>query len=141
MEHGKVGLEELKRFFSRDEFARYVGVEIVDAGEGAAVVRLEVDERHRNSLGMAHGGVLFTLSDMAFAVAAHSRGHTAVAVNTTITFMKAAYGDVLLARAHEVSRNRRLATYVVEVTDGSAEVLSLFQGTVYIKKDPVVPAG
>lgn len=137
MAHDAIGIEALRAYFEKDSFAAFVGVEIVDTGPGTALVRLRVDQRHRNSLGMAHGGALFTLADMAFAVASHTRGLSAVAVNTTMTFMKAAYGDVLYARAREVSRNRRLATYLVEVTDEPGEVLCLFQGTVYIKGDPV----
>jgi acyl-CoA thioesterase len=137
MHETHVSLEGLKRYFSKDAFAELCGIEIIEAGPGSARVRLAVDGRHLNSLGMVHGGVLFTLADMAFAVAAHSRGRSAVAINTTISFMKAGRTELLFAEAREVSRNRRLATYSVQVADDSGEALCLFQGTVYIRAESI----
>ncbi len=130
-----LSLEQLRRYFIKDAFAELCGVEIVEVGPGRARVSLEVEPRHLNGLGMVHGGVLFTLADMALAAAAHSRGKSAVAVNASMSFMKAAMTDVIHAEALEVSRNRRLATYTVQVTDGSGEALCLFHGTAYIRAE------
>jgi acyl-CoA thioesterase len=132
-----ISLELLKRYFAKDAFAEFCGIEIIETGPGYAKTRLVVDARHLNSLNMAHGGILFTLADMAFAAAAHSRGKSAVAINTTISFMKAGKTDILYAEAKEVSRSSKLATYTVHVTDSSGEVLALFQGTVYIKAESI----
>ena len=133
-----LNLDQIRKYFSRDAFAELCGIEIVEVGPGYARTRLKVDERHQNGLHMAHGGVMFTLADMAFAAAAHTRGKSAVAINTTMSFVKAGKTDTLFATAREVSRNRKLATYTVEVTDNSGEVLALFQGTAYIKADSIL---
>jgi len=130
-----LSLEQLRRYFSRDAFAEFCGVEIEEVGPGRARVSLKVEPRHLNGLGMVHGGVLFTLADMALAAAAHSRGRSAVAVTASMSFMKAGMTDVIHAEAREVSRNRRLATYTVQVTDGSGEALCLCQGTAYIRAE------
>ena len=138
MHETHVDLEQLRKYFSKDAFAEFCGIEIVEAGPGYAKTRLNVDERHLNGLNMVHGGVMFTLADMAFAAAVHTRGKSAVAINTTISFMKAGRTDTLYAEAREVSRNRKLATYTVQVTDSMCEVLALFQGTAYIKTDSIL---
>jgi len=39
----------------------------------------------------------------------------------------------LSAEAREVSRNPKLATYLIEVSDDTGSLLGLFQGTVYRK--------
>jgi acyl-CoA thioesterase len=132
-----VDLEQLKKYFAKDAFAELCGIEIIEAGPGFARTRLTIDKHHLNSLGIAHGGILFTLADMAFAAAAHTRGKSAVAINTTISFIKAGKTDTLYAEAREVSRNRKLATYTVQVTDRTNEVLALFQGTVYIRGESI----
>lgn len=137
MHETHIDLERLKRYFTKDAFAELCGIEIMEAGPGFARTRLSISNRHLNSLGMAHGGIIFTLADMAFAAAAHTRGKSAVAINTTISFMKAGKTDTLYAEAREVSRNRKLATYSVQVSDAAGEVLALFQGTVYIRSESI----
>jgi acyl-CoA thioesterase len=135
-----ISLEQLKKYFSKDAFAEFCGIEIIEAGPGYAKTRLNVDKQHLNGLNMAHGGILFTLADMAFAAAAHTRGRSAVAINTTISFIKAVKAgmtNTIYAEAREVSRNRKLASYTVQVTDGSGEVLALFQGTAYIRSESI----
>jgi acyl-CoA thioesterase len=138
MHETHIDLEQLKKYFTKDAFAELCGIELIEAGPGFARTRLAVDKQHLNSLGMAHGGVVFTLADMAFAAAAHTRGKSAVAINTTISFIKAGRTDILYAEAKEVSRNRKLATYSVLVTDAAGEVLALFQGTVYIRAELIL---
>jgi len=126
-------VDDLRKYFERDRYASLCGVEIVEATFGSALVKLRIEDRHLNGLDMAHGGCLFTLADMAFAVASNSHGVPAVAVSASITYVKAVRSGVVFARAREVSRSRRLAVYAVEVTDEAGAVLCLFQGTVYIK--------
>ena len=137
MHETHVDLEQLKKYFTKDAFAELCGIELIEAGPGSARTRLTLDIQHLNSLGIAHGGIVFTLADMAFAAAAHTRGKSAVAINTTISFIKAGKTDTLYAEAKEVSRNRKLATYSVQVTDSTGEVLALFQGTVYIRAESI----
>ena len=134
-----LGLKELRQYFSKDAFARLCGIEIIEASKGYAKTRMVVEDRHLNGLGMAHGGVLFTLADMAFAAAVHSRGRVAVAINTSMSFMKAGKTDILYAEAREVSRSQKLASYTVQVTDSTGNILALFQGMAYIKAEHILP--
>jgi len=128
-------MEKIKEFFKNDRFAGYIGIELVEAGPGTAVARLKIEERHLNGVGIVHGGAVFSLADLAFAVASNSHGTVALAINADIAFLKAASEGVLTARAREVSRNRKLATYRIDVTDSDDEMIAVFQGTVYRKKD------
>lgn len=127
-----ISIDMLKKYFSRDAFAALCGIEIIQTGPGFAKTRLCVDKRHLNSQNIAHGGLLFTLADMAFGAAGLTRGKSAVGITTTMSFMKAGKTDVLYAEAREISRSRRLATYTVHVKDSSGDVIALFQGTAYL---------
>lgn len=127
--------EELQTFFRRDLFAAYVGIELLEAGNGRAVARLKLRDHHRNGLGMVQGGAIFTLADLAFAAAVNSRGRTAVAIHAAISYMKAAQGDTLIAEAQEVSCGPKIAAYTIRITESSGELISLFEGMAYRKKE------
>lgn len=127
-------MDNIMQAMKRDMFAQYIGIELVEAGGGRAVGTLQAGDDHVNGLGIVHGGAIFSLADTTFAAASNSREGTAVAVNVSITFCKAAQKGKLTAVAKEVSLNRKLATYVVEVFDGEENLVALFQGTVYRKE-------
>jgi acyl-CoA thioesterase len=55
-----------------------------------------------------------------------------------MSFLKAGKTDTLYAEAREVSRNQKLASYTVEVTDSTGEILALFQGMAYIKAEHIL---
>jgi acyl-CoA thioesterase len=121
------------QFFRDDTFAKDAGIALLDASLGRARVKMEISDRHLNSHGTVHGGVIFTLADTAFAVASNSHGIPAAAISAHISYMKSASSGTLYADAVEFARNPKLATYTVEVTDGAGERIALFQGMVYRK--------
>ena len=127
--------EELQTFFRRDLFAAFVGIELLEAGSGRALARLKLRDHHRNGLGMVQGGAIFTLADLAFAAAVNSRGRTAVAIHAAISYVKAAQGDTLIAEAQEVSCGPKIAAYTIRITESSGELISLFEGMAYRKKE------
>ena len=130
-------MERLREFFKKDQLAAALGIELVDFSAGSATVRMTVREQHYNGVSMVHGGALFTLADFAFAVASNSHGTVAVAINAAISFIKPVTTGTLTARAEEVSRGNRLATYLVRITDEHNAVIAQFQGTVFRKNDPL----
>jgi acyl-CoA thioesterase len=70
-----------------------------------------------NFQGAPHGGVIFTLADVAFAGACNAYGEDAVALSVTIDFLaQAPVGAVLVAEAHERRQGRRAGFYEVTVT-------------------------
>ena len=130
-------MEALKKFVQQDQYARHIGVEILEYDKGSARARMEIGRHHRNSAGMVHGGAIFSLADAVFSVASNSHGTLAVAINVSISFFKSATGGTLFAEAEEVSINPKLATYLITVTDDAGNKIALFQGTVYRKKDSI----
>jgi acyl-CoA thioesterase len=62
----------------------------------------------------------------------------AMGINTSISYVKAALSGTLYAEAEEQSRNHELATYTVNVSDDSGDLVALFQGMVYLKKGPII---
>lgn len=117
---------------ARDPFAASLGMQFVCGGAGRAAVRLVVGEQHLSFNGTCHGGVVFSLADMAFGLASNSHGTLAAGIDAHITYQVAVQpGDVLTATAIEVSRSRRLAVYRVDVARADGTLTSTFTGTVY----------
>ena len=96
---------------------------------------MKITPEHLNGLGIVHGGAIFTLADFTFAAASNSRGNVAVAINANISYMKSASSGILFADAKEISINHKLGTYTIDVTNEAGELIAVFQGMVYRKKE------
>ncbi len=128
-------METIRRCMAKDQFAADAGIELLAVQAGYARARMAVEPRHWNGLGTVQGGAIFTLADFAFAAAANSYGQVAVAINVSITFIKAAKAGTLWAEAREVSKNFKLGSYTVEIKDEQGELIALFQGLAYRKQE------
>lgn len=115
-----------------DAFSRWLGIEVLEAGEGRSRLRLTVRPDMVNGFGIAHGGVLFSLADSALAFCTNAAGTLSVALDCTISFPAAVQvGDVLTADAVEESTTRRMGFCRVTVTNQHDVVVGHFRGTVY----------
>lgn len=126
--------ETARTFFAADRYAALTGIEIVEAAKGSCTTRLTIEDKHLNAANVVQGGVIFTLADLAFAVASNSHGQLALAVNVNISFLQAKRGGTLFATATEVGEPNRLGAYDVLVTDESGASIARFNGMVYRKK-------
>ena len=127
--------EDMTRFFKKDKFAEYNGIWLLEAADGHARSSMTITPNHLNGLGIVHGGAIFSLADFAFAAASNSRGNVAVAINVSISYVKSASSGMLYADARETSLNHKLGTYTIDITDEAGELLAVFQGMVYRKKE------
>jgi acyl-CoA thioesterase len=129
--------ETIKEFFKGDKLAKYLGIELTDVSIGKAVAKMVVKEEHLNGIGTVHGGAIFTLADFTFAVAANSHGRVTVAINANISYMKAVTHGTLTAVAREVSLNPKIASYTVDISNDKGELIAIFQGLAYRKRDKI----
>lgn len=128
-------MEGIVRFLENDHFARLTGIELLEVAEGRAKARLKISEHHLNGVGFVHGGAIFTLADFVFAAASNSHQTLAVAINVSISYLKAVFSGTLVAEASEVAINPKLSSYTVHVRDESGNLVAIFQGMAYRKKD------
>ena len=128
-------MKTIKDCLRKDRFATLCGIELISVEPGYARASVKLQPCHWNGLGTAQGGAIFTLADFAFAAASNSHGTVAVAINVNISFLKAVTTGTLWAEAREVSKNFKLGSYTVEIKDDAGEMVALFQGMAYRKKD------
>jgi len=74
-------LPGVEAMMAGDEASRGLGIELIDQGEGRALTRMRVRDDMVNGHAMAHGGLIFTLADTAFACACNSFGPVTVAAS------------------------------------------------------------
>ena len=123
---------------ARDIFARSLGIEIVEASLGRAVSRVRLEERHINFIGVAHGGLTFTLADAAMGYASNTQGILTPSIDSHILYsLTARAGDVLTATAVEIARTSKLSNYRIDVVRGDGNLVAAMTGTVYITGKPV----
>ena len=132
-------MSEIQEFFTKnDRFAAHADIELLEVSAGRAKASMRVGEKHLNGVGGAHGGAIFTLADLVFAAASNSHGTVAVAINASISYLKGVVaGTLLTAEAEENSLHPKLGSYTIHVTDDAGDLVAVFQGIVYRKRDPL----
>lgn len=131
------GETTIRRYMRQDRMAELLGIELLDVAPGQARVRLRIDERHLNGAGVIHGGTIFTLADVAFAAASNAHGTLALALDASISFVKALSSGTLVATAREEVRTTKIGCYSIRVEEEGGELVALFHGTVYRKKESI----
>lgn len=108
---------ELRTRIQDDPWTRALGVQFLVLGRGFCRLGLTVQPHMVNFQGYPHGGVIFSLADIAFGAACNSQGEPARALTMTISFLTAVpAGSRLVAEAREIKQGRRAGFYQVNVT-------------------------
>jgi acyl-CoA thioesterase len=118
--------------YARDATAHWLDIALDEIRPGYARLSMRVAESMLNGHAVAHGGMIFTLADTAFAYACNSRNERNVALNATIAFAAPGkLGDELVAIASERARAGRTGIYDVEIQDARGRTIAFFRGTSY----------
>jgi acyl-CoA thioesterase len=105
------------------------GIEIEEAREGYARIRMRLRSDMLNGHRIAHGGMIFALADTAFAYACNSRNVATVAAQASIVFLDAGRDDELLvAEAEEEALAGRSGVYNATVKGEDGRTIAAFQG-------------
>ena len=124
-------LEEVRKIFEGDRFATENGAVIEEIGDHSATCSLILTDSHRNAMGAVMGGTYFMLADFAFAVAANLETMGCVSLHSDISFLGAAKGKKLIAKAVCVKDGRSTACYRVDVTDDLGNLAATVTTTGY----------
>ena len=128
----------MTEIFKRDPFAQKLNIELIDWGKGYAKTAITIMEDMLNFHDVAHGGLIFSLADYAFAVASNSHGQVAVGISTNMSYVAAGkLGERLICTATEINNNGRLAIYEMEVK-ANGELKARMEGMVYRKRENFV---
>lgn len=110
-------IEKVKEFFMQDKFAMNMGIEILKADSEESICAFDITPAHFNAGNTVQGGAIFTLADLAFAVAANCEGRHTVTQSASVSFIKPGKGKRLFASATKISSGKTTCHYSVRVTN------------------------
>ncbi|HKW99303.1 MAG TPA: PaaI family thioesterase [Bryobacteraceae bacterium] len=130
-------------------FARLLGMDLFDAGEGRFTMTLQPQEFHYNPMGCVHGGILSTLLDSVMSAAVHTtlpagQGYLTLGIN--INFLKPVYEHTgeIMAEGKVVSSGRQVATAEGRIVDARGAVYATGTATCLIfetgRREPAPPS-
>lgn len=124
--------EVLHTMLDKDNFSRWLGIEIDEYRECYCKLHFTITDDMLNGFGIVHGGIIFSASDSAFAFACNSQGRLSVALDVHINYMRSAKtGDKMTVEAVEVHTGNKTSFYRVTTTNEPGEVVAVFNGTAY----------
>lgn len=136
----EVATKVVDKMMQEDLFSQWLGIDVLEIREGYSKIKMQLRREMINGFGRIHGGVPFSLADSAFAFACNNRNNLSVALDTSITFTKAANpGDVLTAEAKELHNGRSTGLYLITITNQNNEQVALFKGTCFRTGKPLIP--
>ncbi len=129
-----VDLNQLgKEVLKAQPFSRYLGMELLSAGEEGVELALKVHPEFYQHLGVVHGGVIAALMDNALTFAGGLvLGPEVLTVEFKLNFLRPAKGERLLARGKVVQAGKRLAVVQGEIysEEPKPKLVALGQGTI-----------
>jgi acyl-CoA thioesterase len=114
---------------AREGTGKAFDIVIDEVREGYARIHMTVRADMLNGHGVAHGGMIFTLADTAFAYACNSRNLSTMANQASIVFLSPGKeGERLTAEAREQAVSGRSGVYQICVTGEDGRDVAAFQG-------------
>jgi uncharacterized protein (TIGR00369 family) len=103
--------EDIKEKLERQEFMKLMGFEVKEIKVGRIEGEMQLEQKHRQHKGFAHGGVIATLADIVAGFAAVSlvpKGHHVVTAELKVSYFHPGVGDKLLAKGYVLKQGRKL---------------------------------
>jgi acyl-CoA thioesterase len=123
------------KMFDHDPFSQWMGMELIDIGEGHCTLRMRVRAEMLNGFGVAHGGITFSLADSTFAFACNSRGRHTVSIHCTVEHVAPVFeNDVLTATAREENCGQTISNYAIAIHKQDGSAVAFFRGVAYRKR-------
>lgn len=133
---------QLNQWIECAPFEKKLGIAIVLAQQGKAVLTMPFRAEFANGGNLLHGGALVTLADTAAVMAIKSvypAGTHFGTINLTVDFLHPVVKGVITARSEVVQREERLWQATVEIEDENERVVMTMNAKFKISKRPIQP--
>jgi acyl-CoA thioesterase len=114
--------------FENVPYHKFIGLKFASAREGYAELLLPVKKEIMNSNGVVHGGMYYTLCDLAASTALEAtpaEGHFYVTHDINVSILKSANTGVLTAKAEVLKSGKRMASVESRVYNDRDELLAV----------------
>lgn len=128
--------QRARQVFADDTYAtQCTGINIDNVEPDCTTCSLPIGDSHRNAKGAVMGGVIFTLADFAFAIAANTECLTLsddaetklqwVSSSSTIHFLGNTKGNTLTASTLCLKKGKRQSLYQITVSDNDGRTIAI----------------
>jgi uncharacterized protein (TIGR00369 family) len=117
----------VRKRFGSSKFAQWMGLSLVELGDGTSEVRLDLEPHHFNPGGIVHGGVIATLIDGCIGLALRTelgmdKDHVTVDLN--VQYISAMRSGVLLGRGRAIRVGDRVSHGEAELTNEQGRLVA-----------------
>jgi acyl-CoA thioesterase len=131
--------EEFLDYMKNDcPLCMFLGIEPLECKAGYSKVKMPLADNQVNGLGIAHGGALFTLADMAMVLTIIGGGNICVTLNSNVSYLNPAKAGPLMAEAFLTSESKKIAHIEVNIKDAEETLVCRCSFIAY-KKPAVIP--
>ena len=123
---GRYTLEEAKKQFKNDLFATENGMGIETLTDDECICSVRITDRHKNAYGGVMGGAIFTLADLAFAVASNNVFYPTVAQQVSINYLNSVKVSTMYAKAVCKKDGFSTCVYNVDIYDENGRDIAQF---------------
>jgi uncharacterized protein (TIGR00369 family) len=124
--------QELLQLFNKSPFISHVGLHVEELSDKVSVVSLTINDKHKQRLGVVHGGVIATMVDVAMgSLVVAATGKPAVSVEINVNYLLSASEGTIKAIAHLKRLGKRLHYAEADVVDDKGNILSTATGIYY----------
>jgi acyl-CoA thioesterase len=120
-------------------FRQWLDVQYREVSDSHAVVAIRLDDAKRNIRGVAHGGIVASLLDIAMGTAAsggdyQTRKRLVVTLELKLNYLAPASGDELVATAEVVRGGNRTLVTRCDIRTDSGEICATGLGTFIVRR-------
>lgn len=121
-----------KMMLSNDAFSKWLGINVEEISEDNVRLSLTITEDMSNGFGIAHGGIVYSLSDSALAFASNSYGRQALSIESSISHLKPLkIGDKVYVNSIKLHIGKTLGHFEVLSYNQHDQLVGIFKGTVF----------
>ena len=114
-----------------------LGFQVLELGEDTCRGRFPIQDRVRQRFGLVHGGAYAALAEMLATEATvkhvHADGFAAMGTSNDTSFLKAARGEWITARARARHRGRTTWVWEIDHVDDEDRVVALSRVTIAVR--------
>src|SRR5581483_5910621 len=127
-------IDRMATVISRTPFMKHLGMQLVDAGDGWATLKMAYQHENSTALKALHGGAISSLIDTTGAMAAWTTAEIATpryfgsTVGINVNYLSGAIGEDIFAEGRVLKRGKEIIYTDVRVSNAAGKLIA--QGTV-----------
>ncbi|MFH1156969.1 MAG: hotdog fold thioesterase [Pseudomonadota bacterium] len=137
-------LEIVKKQFEKDNYAKLLGIVLDELTDDTIEMHLPLRQDMLNMYDRPHGGIIYSLADIAFSVLGNNKNNLSVALDCSITYHASPDpGTMLVVQGETLSNNRRTAAFIFKVyaeKGGVHQLVATMKSVSYRTGKPIYPS-